>query len=261
MAQIITVVNQKGGVGKTTTTVNLGSYLAAFDKKVLLVDIDPQANATSGLGIDLKELKDGIYDALIEKKPLSEVIYSTKQHGFDISPASIDLAGAGVELANLENWEFKLLQALKQVTNDYDYILMDSPPSLGVLTINGLVAADKVLIPVQAEYYALEGLGQLLNTVTLVKENLNEKLDVLGAVITMFDKRVNLSQEVFNELYKYFPNKIFRSIVPRNIRLTESPSHGKTILDYSPDSPGAKAYERLAREIMDVFEFDNIEID
>ena len=247
-------------MGKTTTAVNLGSYLAAFDKKVLLVDIDPQSNATSGLGIDVKGIKDGIYDSLIGRKKISEIIYSTKQEKLDIAPSSIDLAGAGIELAGLENWEFRLLHALEEIKNKYDYILIDSPPSLGILTINGLVASTSVLIPVQAEYYALEGLEQLLNTITLVKENLNPGLGILGAVITMFDKRVNLSQEVFNELYKYFPNKIFRSIVPRNIRLTEAPSHGKTILEYEPESNGAKSYEKLAREIIDLIELDNLEL-
>lgn len=260
MAQIISVVNQKGGVGKTTTTVNLSSYLAAFGKRVLLVDIDPQANASSGLGIDIANIKEGIYDGLIGKKNLAEIIYTTNQDKMHIAPASIDLAGAGVELVGVENWEYKLLHALDSVKDKFDYILIDCPPSLGVLTVNGLVSSNKVLIPVQAEYYALEGLGQLLNTIGLIKENLNPKLDVLGAVITMFDKRVNLSREVFNELYKYFPNKIFRSIIPRNIRLTESPSHGKTILEYDPYSSGAKAYEKLAREIIDLTEIEDLEL-
>lgn len=252
MSQVISLVNQKGGVGKTTTAVNLGAYLAALGKFVLLVDIDPQANATSGLGVDHQNLDTGIYEALSGEVGIKEVILNTTVQGLKIAPATVSLAGANVELVNVENREFRLTEVLLEVKNDFDYIIIDCPPLLGILTINGLAAADWILIPVQAEYFALEGLGQLLNTINLVKENLKPELDVLGAVITMFDKRNNLSQEVLNELYQYFPNKIFRSVIPRNVRLTESPSHGLSILEYDPKSKGAKAYEKLAREILEL---------
>ena len=251
MGQIISIVNQKGGVGKTTTAINLAAYLARLGKFVLLVDLDPQANATSGLGIDYNKLKKGIYEALIGQHDLKDIILNTKLNGYKIAPANLNLAGANVELVNLENREFKLENALLGVRNDYDYIIIDCPPSLGLLTLNSLVAAEKILIPVQAEYYALEGLGQLINTINLIKQNLKPDLEVLGAVLTMYDKRNKLSDEILHQLYQYFPDRIFRSVIPRNIRLTESPSYGQTILDYDPKSKGAKAYERLAKEIID----------
>ncbi|MDD4994959.1 MAG: AAA family ATPase [Patescibacteria group bacterium] len=250
MAQIITVVNQKGGVGKTTTAVNLGAYLAAMGKFILLVDMDPQANATSGLGIDYQNLDKGIYEVLIGEHKVRDVIKPTEQEGYRVAPANLNLAGASVELVNAENREYRLRDALLEIRNDYDYILIDCPPSLGLLTINGLSAADQVLIPVQSEYYALEGLGQLLNTVNLVKEHLQPNLNVRGAVVTMFDPRTNLSNEVFQELYKYFPNKIYRSVIPRSVRLAEAPSYGRSILHYDPTSRGARAYERLAKEFL-----------
>jgi len=252
MAQIISVVNQKGGVGKTTTAVNLSAYLASLGKFVLLVDIDPQANATSGLGIDHRNLGAGIYEAIIGERPFRDIVVNTNHTGFKVAPATMSLAGANVELVGVENREFKLHEALLEVRNDYDYIIIDCPPSLGLLTLNGLVAAEKVLIPVQAEYYALEGLGQLLETINLIQTNLKPEIEILGAVLTMFDKRVGLSQEVLHQLYQYFPNKIFRSVIPRNIRLAEAPSYGKSILEYDASSTGASAYERLAREIHDL---------
>lgn len=251
MAKIITVVNQKGGVGKTTTAVNLGAYLSSLGKYVLLVDLDPQANATSGLGIDYQNLERGVYEALGGDYLMREVIQPTGHVGYRLAPATPALAGASVELVNLDRREFRLTESLLEVRSDYDVILIDCPPSLGMLTINGLVASDYVLIPVQAEYYALEGLGQLMQTITLVQENIKKDLAVLGAVITMFDKRTKLSDQVREELYKFFPNKIFRSVIPRNVRLTEAPSHGKTILHYDPWSKGARAYEKLAREILE----------
>jgi chromosome partitioning protein len=252
MALIIAVVNQKGGVGKTTTAVNVGSYLASNGKFVLLVDLDPQANATSGLGIDHRGIDKSIYDALVGSVRLRDVVHPTSIDGYRVAPAHSSLAGAAIELVNVERRESRLAETLLEVRNDYDYIIIDCPPSLGLLTVNGLVASDKVLIPVQAEYYALEGLSQLLGTIELVKNNLRPKLDVLGAVLTMFDGRTKLSEDVMSELYKFFPNKIFRSVIPRNVRLAESPSFGKPIAHYDPWSKGAKAYERLAREILDL---------
>jgi chromosome partitioning protein len=257
MPKIISLVNQKGGVGKTTTAVNLGAYLSSLGKFVLLVDIDPQANATSGLGIDHRNVEKGIYDALINGASLREIIKNTNHDGYRVAPATLGLAGANVEMINLENREFKLREVLEEAKHAYDYILIDCPPSLGLLTINGLVAADEVLIPVQAEYYALEGLGQLLETISLVKENLHPNLDVKGAVLTMFDSRNKLSSDVLEELYKYFPNKIFRSVIPRSVRLAEAPSFGKSILHYDASSKGGKAYERLARELLEMDQQNN----
>jgi chromosome partitioning protein len=252
MSQIISIVNQKGGVGKTTTAVNLGAYLANLGKFVLLVDLDPQANATSGLGIDHQNLERGVYESLIGEVGINEIVRNTKHEGYRLAPATQNLAGANIELVNVGDREFKLNEMLQQARAHYDYILIDCPPSLGLLTINGFTAADKVLIPVQAEYYALEGLGQLLRTVELVKDNLNPDLDIMGAVITMFDKRTRLSDQVMRELYQYFPNKIFRSVIPRNVRLTEAPSYGQSILEYDPYSKGGRAYGRLAREILEL---------
>lgn len=251
MAQIISIVNQKGGVGKTTTAVNLGAYLARLGKFVLLVDMDPQANATSGLGIDHRNLEKGVYEAISGGATLRDIVVNTPIQGYKVAPATISLAGANVELVNADRREFRLYDTLLEARNDFDYIIIDCPPSLGLLTINSLVAADQVFIPVQAEYYALEGLGQLLETIKLVQENLKPELKILGAVITMFDSRVGLSDAILKELYQYFPNKIFRSVIPRNVRLAEAPSHGLPILSYDDKSKGAKAYERLAREILE----------
>ncbi|MBU0619834.1 MAG: AAA family ATPase [Patescibacteria group bacterium] len=250
MSKIISIVNQKGGVGKTTTAVNLCAYLAYFNKQVLLVDIDPQANATSGVGIDHKNLQCGLYEAIIGQKPIFEIIKKTLQSGYDVAPSTVSLAGAGIELVGMEDREFRLLNILQNIKDEYDYIIIDGPPSLGLLTINSLVAADQILIPIQSEYYALEGLGQLLETISLVQNNLKPELGIMGAVITMFDKRNKLSSAVMNELYQYFPNRVFRSVVPRSVRLAEAPSYGRSILHYNPKSKGGKAYERLAREVI-----------
>lgn len=252
MGKIISVVNQKGGVGKTTTAVNIGAYLAQHGRQVLLVDIDPQANATSGLGIDHRNLEHGVYEALIGERPIFEVIKRTVQDGYKVAPATMSLAGAGIELVGMDEREFRLKRILEEVREEYDYIIIDGPPSLGLLTINSLVAADEVLIPIQSEYYALEGLSQLLNTINLVQANLKPELGVMGAIITMFDKRNRLSDSVMKELYQYFPNRIFRTVVPRSVRLAEAPSYGRSILHYDGSSRGAKAYERLAREIIDL---------
>jgi chromosome partitioning protein len=252
MGKIIAIVNQKGGVGKTTTAVNLGAYLAHLGKHVLLVDVDPQGNATSGIGIEPKELEHGLYEALIEKKNIFDIIKKTKEERYHVAPSTPALAGAGVELVGLDDREYRLLRLLETIKNEYDYLIIDAPPSLGLLTINSLVAADEVLIPVQSEYYALEGLGQLLETISLVQNNLKPSLGIMGAVITMFDSRNKLSGLVMNELYQYFPNRVFRSVIPRSVRLAESPSYGRSILHYDKNSRGGKAYERLAREILDM---------
>lgn len=252
MGKIISIVNQKGGVGKTTTAVNLGAYLAHLGKDILLVDIDPQANATSGIGVDHRELPHGIYESLIGQKPVYEIIKRTLQDKFHVAPATIGLAGAGIELVGMDDREFRLQNVLNEVRDEYDYIIIDGPPSLGLLTVNSLVAADEVLIPIQSEYYALEGLSQLLETISLVQANLKPELGVMGAVITMFDKRNKLSTSVMNELYQYFPNRVFRSIIPRSVRLAEAPSYGHSILHYDPKSKGGKAYHKLARELVDL---------
>jgi len=250
MAQVFAVVNQKGGVGKTTTTLNLGAYLSAAQKKVLILDLDPQANATSGLGIDHRAIEVGLYDVLTGEKSLGEVIYKTDHDDLHVVPTTQNLAGASIELVGDENREFVLSKAISEIEESYDFVLIDCPPSLGILTLNGLVASEKVIIPIQAEYYALEGLGQLLSTVELVKENLKPELDVFGAVITMYDARTRLSKDVLAELYKHFPDKIFRSVIPRSVRLAEAPSFGQTILGYDPGSKAARAYERLAHEFI-----------
>ncbi len=249
MAKVIAVVNQKGGVGKTTTTMNMVAFLAQCGKKCLIIDLDPQANATSGLGLNPSELEAGTYEVLIGEKEARGAIH-TRSHPFDVLPATMSLAGAAVELVTVDDREFQLARRIESLRDRYDYIFIDCPPSLGLLTLNGLVAADSVLIPVQAEYFALEGIGQLMETIGLVQENLKSDLDILGVVITMYDRRYKLSESVLMELYRYFPKKIFRTIIPRNVRLAEAPSHGKTIAHYDASSKGAKAYERLAREFL-----------
>ncbi|MDZ7798652.1 MAG: AAA family ATPase [Patescibacteria group bacterium] len=251
MARIISIVNQKGGVGKTTSAINIGAYLSYLGYKVLLVDIDPQANASSGLGKNIRKIKRGIYDVIIDDHPIEDVILKTKHRDYCLVPSHVDLAGANVELVNFSDREYILGRKVSQLESNYDFIIIDCPPSLGLLTINGIVACQEVIVPVQAEYYALEGLGQLMETIDLIKENLNPDLEILGALITMFDSKYKLSRDVFHELYKYFPNKIFRTTIPRCIKLAESPSHGKSILKYDKKSRGAKAYHKLSREILE----------
>lgn len=250
MARIIAVCNQKGGVGKTTTSVNLGAYLASLGKYVLLVDLDSQANATIGLGIDLHPTAQSVYHSLVSDINPAPAVQKTSIFGYDILPATQALAGATVELVSMQERERRLLRTLGHLRNNYDYILIDCPPSLGLLTINALVAADKVLIPVQCEYYALEGLGQLVRTVELVRGSMNPDLQVLGVVLTMFDKRNQLSRQVVNEVMNHFPGRVFESVVPRVVSVAEAPSYGKTILQHDPGSKAAQAYRQLAQEII-----------
>lgn len=250
MGRIIAVANQKGGVGKTTTTINLGASLAHAGKKVLLVDSDAQGNATSGLGIRKGEVNEDIYDILINEAPISEVILKSSRENMDVVPASIQLAGAEVELSNLDHRETRLKSALNEIRDQYDYILIDCPPSLGHLTINAFTASDSVLIPVQCEYYALEGLSQLLNTVRLVQKHFNNDLKIEGVLLTMLDRRTNLGYEVVEEVKKYFHEKVYETIIPRNIRLSEAPSYGLSIIDYDLQSIGAKTYQELAKEVL-----------
>ncbi len=251
---IIGITNQKGGVGKTTSVLNIGVYLAVKGKKILLVDIDPQANLSSGLGAK-KDAKKSVYDFLINKVPIKETINKTRFDNLDIIPSSIELAGAEVEMVNAMSREGILKKGLDEVHKKYDFILIDCPPSLGLLTVNGLVAADKIIIPVQSEYFALEGLGQLLNTIKLIRTNLNPKMEIGGVVVTMYDNRTNLSKDVANEIEKYFEDKVFKTIIPRSIRLSEAPSQGLSIYEYAPQSLGAIAYEELAGEIIRRFKY------
>jgi len=252
MAKIISLVNQKGGVGKTTSAINLATYLASFGKFVLLVDLDPQGNASSGLGFNMREIKKSLYHSMILDEHPRNIILKTETLGHDIIPASQDLAGAGIELVHMENREFRLYNVLREIRTNYDYIIIDSPPSLGLLTINGLVASDAVIIPVQTEYFALEGLSQLLNTIDLVRENLQPDLKVMGAMLTMYDKRNRLSRQVVKEIQDHFPGHVFDSIIPRSVRLAEAPSFGKSILNFDSFSKGARAYKNIAREIIEM---------
>ena len=250
MGRIISVANQKGGVGKTTTTINLGASLAYLGKKVLLIDSDAQGNATSGLGISKGEVEEDIYDVLINNLSIAEVVLPSSRENMDIVPASIELAGAEVELSSVNRREMRLKEALETVRDQYDYILIDCPPSLGHLTLNAFTASDSVLIPVQCEYYALEGLSQLLNTVRLVQKHFNNHLKIEGVLLTMLDRRTNLGYEVVEEVKKYFHEKVYETIIPRNVRLSEAPSHGLSIIDYDANSIGGKTYQDLAKEVL-----------
>jgi chromosome partitioning protein len=250
VARVICIANQKGGVGKTTTAVNLSASIAAAEKKVLLIDIDPQANSTSGVGLSKEGSNGTIYQALLRGSGLKEMIQKTALAFLDIVISNTDLIGAEVELIQEKDREKKLDRLIKEVEADYDYIFIDCPPSLGLLTINSLTAAHSVIIPLQCEYYALEGLGQLLKTIRLIKQSLNPKLEIEGILLTMFDVRNNLSHQVANEVRKHFKDKVFKTIIPRNIRLSEAPSHGKPALLYDIHSKGAESYLTLAREMM-----------
>ena len=250
MTKVLAITNQKGGVGKTTTAVNLCTSIALYKSKTLLIDIDPQGNASTGIGLDKIKVKRCIYDVLINQAPVKEIILPTQVKNLDILPSTIQLAGAEIELVNYISRENKLKNAIKPIINDYNYIIIDCPPSLGLLTLNSLTAADAVIIPIQCEYYALEGIGQLLNTINLVRENLNSSLEIEGILLTMYDSRTNLSRDVAKEVQKYFTGKIFKAVVPRNVRVSEAPSYGKPVVLYDAKSKGAIAYKKLAREVI-----------
>ncbi len=250
MSQVIAVANQKGGVGKTTTAINLSAYLAQQGQETLLIDMDPQGNTTAGVGIGKNELKNTIYNVLMEEANIEDAIISTDVDWLDIVPANIHLIGAEIELVNVFARETRLRKALEKLTSVYKYVIIDCPPSLGLLTVNSLTAAESVVIPMQCEYFALEGLGQLLNTIELIRKNLNPGLRVEGVLLTMFDSRVNLSEQVVNEVRKHLRDKVYKTVIPRTVRLSEAPSHGKPIVLYDPHSKGALAYADLAKEVI-----------
>lgn len=250
LAKTIGFINQKGGVGKTTSTINVARYLAELGKRVLLVDLDPQGNASSGLGINARQMSKNLYHAMVGGLPVQEIILQTETDNFHVIPAAQDLAGAEIEMVHLEGREYRLQNVLRQIKPYYDYILIDSPPSLGLLTINGLVASDEVVIPVQTEYYALEGLSQLLGTIELVRERLQPNLKICGALLTLYDRRNRLARQVVSEVRAHFPGPVFESVIPRSIRLAEAPSFGKSILDFDAFSKGARAYKAVAKEII-----------
>lgn len=249
MGKIISVANQKGGVGKTTTTVNLATILAKKGKKVLLIDADPQGNASSGLGVD-KEVEFSTYDILVNETEMKEALQDTMIKNLKVCPSNINLAGAEVELVSMMSREQRLKEKLEEVADNFDYVLIDCPPSLGLITLNAFTASNSVLIPVQCEYFALEGLGQLINTINLVRKHLNKNIQIEGALLTMYDARTNLSNQVVKEVKKYFDDKVFKTVIPRNVRLSEAPSYGMPIIEYDPRSKGAKSYIKFAREFL-----------
>lgn len=250
MARVIAVANQKGGVGKTTTAVNLGACLATLGKRVLLIDIDPQGNTTSGIGINKADVRYDVYDVLINEVSAKDAILPTAVEKLQILPATIQLAGAEIELVPTMSREVRLRQALQPLKSSYDYMIIDCPPSLGLLTVNALTASDSVLIPIQCEYYALEGLSQLLNTIRMVQKHLNTSLEIEGVLLTMLDARTNLGLQVIEEVKKYFREKVYATVIPRNVRLGEAPSHGQSIIQYDPRSRGAEVYLELAKEVV-----------
>lgn len=249
MAKVIAIANQKGGVGKTTTAVNLSACIAQKNKSVLLIDIDPQGNATSGLNIEADKEK-SVYNVLVDSIDIKDTLKKTMIKKLDVCPANINLAGAEIELVSMVSRETRLKKAIEDIKGEYDYIFIDCPPSLGLITLNAFTASDSVLVPIQCEYYALEGLGQLMNTIKLVQKHLNDRLVVEGVILTMFDARTNLSTEVAQEVEKYFQNKVFQTVIPRNIRLSEAPSHGLPITLYDNESKGAETYKKLAKEFL-----------
>ena len=249
MGKVVAIANQKGGVGKTTTAVNLSTILAKKGKKVLMIDADPQGNATSGLGID-KEVNFSVYDVLVDDIEIENTVIQSMVKNLEVCPSNINLAGAEVELVSMMSREHRLQEKINNQKDKYDYIIIDCPPSLGLITLNAFTAADSVLIPVQCEYYALEGLGQLINTIELVKKHLNKNLVIEGALLTMFDIRTKLSNQVVDEVNKYFENKVYKTVIPRNVRLSEAPSYGMPITVYDPRSKGAKCYDKLGKEVI-----------
>ncbi|MDD9138584.1 ParA family protein [Fructobacillus sp. CRL 2054] len=250
MAKIIALANQKGGVGKTTTSINLSAALAKAGKKVLLVDADPQGNASSGVGVDKSELEHDIYDVLVNDFPVQDAIMASSSEGLDIIPTTIQLSEAEVQLVDMEEREYRLSKALSKVQGNYDYVIIDNPPSLGLLTINSFTAADAVLIPVQTEFYALEGLGQLINTIELVRQGLNPDLEMAGILLTMYDGRTNLGKQVSEQVRSYFEDRVYDTVIPRSVRLSEAPSYGQAIIDFDPKSTGAKLYTEFAKEVI-----------
>ena len=251
MGKVISVANQKGGVGKTTTTINLSTMLAKKGKKVLLIDADPQGNATSGVGAE-KDVEFSTYDILVGDTEMADAVEKTVIKNLLVCPSNINLAGAEVELVSMMSREQRLKEKLEDIKEHFDYILIDCPPSLGLITLNAFTASDSVLIPVQCEYYALEGLGQLLNTINLVKKHLNKNIEIEGALLTMYDVRTNLSNQVVKEVKKYFNDKVYKTVIPRNVRLSEAPSYGMPITEYDPRSKGAKMYEKFTREFLKI---------
>lgn len=251
MGKIIALANQKGGVGKTTTAINLAASLAALDKKVLLVDADPQANASSGLGVDIRALKSSIYECIIDQVEPQKAIIPTEVINLDILPSHIDLVGAEIEMLNLPEREKVIRNILEKVRGNYDYILIDCSPSLGLITVNALTASDSVIIPVQCEYFALEGISKLLNTVRIIKSKLNTKLDIEGFLLTMYDSRLRLANQIYEEVKKHFGEMVFVTVIQRNVKLSEAPSYGQPVLLYDPDSKGALNYMQLAKELIE----------
>ena len=250
MGKIIALANQKGGVGKTTTTINLGASLATLEKTVLVVDADPQANASSGLGVNLQDVETSIYECIINKTDVRDAIYTTDIDGLDIIPSHIDLVGAEIEMLNLPNREKIIEQVLAPVRDDYDYILIDCSPSLGLITVNSLTAADSVIIPVQCEYFALEGISKLLNTIKIIKQKLNPKLEIEGFLLTMYDSRLRLANQIYDEVKRHFQELVFKTVIQRNVKISEAPGHGLPVILYDADSAGAKNHLALAKEII-----------
>ena len=250
MAKVIVVANQKGGVGKTTTSINLSAYLADLKKKTLLIDCDPQGNASSGVGIDKESCEASVYNLLINGESANENTVDTQYKNLKVIPSDVDLAGAEIELVSVKDREFLLKEKLKEIKDDYDFIIIDCPPSLGLLTLNAFAAADSVIIPIQCEYYALEGLGSLTKTVSTIKQSINKNIEIEGILLTMFDKRTNLSTVVYDEVKKYFPDKVYKTVIPRNVRLSEAPSFGEAIISYDRFSKGAQSYKALAKEVI-----------
>ena len=249
MGKVISVANQKGGVGKTTTAVNLSALLAKKGKKVLLIDTDPQGNATSGVGVD-KTVSFSVYDVLVDDVEIENTLQLTEMKNLEVCPSNINVAGAEVQLVSKENREYKLKEKIEKIKNDYDYVIIDCPPSLGLVTLNAFTASDSVLIPIQCEYYALEGLGQLINTINLVKKRLNKELVIEGALLTMYDARTNLSNQVVKEVKNYFDDKVYKTVIPRNVKLSEAPSYGMPICMYDARSKGSRCYEKFAKEFI-----------